>query len=136
MLVQAGVTTGLTRFHMLDTFIIFPAHSMMVTGSSEGSLLLHTALTTLPPLCPDSFQRRNLKTTSGSPHLGFLEMNSSVQNEAAASPDAVIAFIYFKKLVCVALSLLHESVIHLATAQLQSCMHAKKKKKKKLLAAC
>lgn len=52
-------------------------------------------------------------------------MNRSVQNEAAASLDAVIAFICFQKMVFVALSLVQESMIHLETGQVQSCMHAK-----------
>lgn len=43
-------------------------------------------------------------------------MNRSVRNESAPSLDAVVAFIYFQKMVFVALSLLQELVIHLETA--------------------
>lgn len=67
---------------------------MMVTGSSGVFITSHSTNYS-PTIMSRVIWETNSKNTTGSPHLGFLEMNSSVQNEAAASLDAVIVFIYF-----------------------------------------
>lgn len=99
MLVQAGVTTGLTRFHMVDAFIIFPSPSMMVTGSSGVFITSHSTSHS-PTIMSRVIGETNHKNTTGSPHLGFLEKNSSVQNEAAAPGCSYCIYLLLKNGVC------------------------------------